>query len=125
MARILLVEDDECLAETVEMWLASHGHQVILAFSGTDGLEQMRFGEFDLIILDGRLPDMDGADICREYREDGGKVPVIMVTGNSETAERERGLQAGVNEYIRKPFELNVVLAKMNALLAVSPKPEA
>lgn len=120
MARILLVEDDECLAETVETWLSTLGHEVVAVHKGLDGLEQLKYGEFDLAILDGRLSDMEGIEICKQYREDGGKCPILMMTGNTGAGEMERGLSAGVNEFVRKPFELKKVEAKMKVLLEAS-----
>lgn len=125
MARILLVEDDEFLSETLDSWLSGSGYTVVAVYSGSDGLEQMRYGEFDLVILDGRLPDLDGVEVCRQYRQEGGKCPVLMMTGNTGAGEKEKGLAAGVNEYVRKPFELKIVEEKIKALLAVSTPADA
>jgi DNA-binding response OmpR family regulator len=123
MARILLVDDDEDLSVMIEAWLSSRGHKVLAVFSGADGLEQMRFGKFDLIILDGHLPDMEGIDICREYRGEGGKVPILMLSGNTNRDDLERGLAAGVNEYMCKPVKFAAMAIKLDTLLQTSPNP--
>ncbi len=120
MANILLVEDDVELSGTLTMVLASKNHQVTTALTGTEGLEQMRFGDFDAIILDGMLPDMDGTAICRTYRQDGGKAPVLMLTGRVDASSVRDGMEAGASAYLKKPFGVRELLSSLDSLLSKS-----
>lgn len=121
MAKILLVEDDEDISDNTALFLEHMGHQVCIVDNGTDGLEQMRYGNFDIIILDGHLPDMDGLELANTYREEGGRLPVLMATGRSSAADQQRGQEIGVNGYIVKPYSLEDLLGKVNSILASVP----
>lgn len=121
MAKILLVEDDEDISDNAALFLEHKGHQVTIVDNGADGLEQMRYGNFEIIILDGHLPDMDGLELCNSYREEGGKVPVLMATGRSSSADQQRGQEVGVNGYIVKPYSLEDLLIKINSILSSVP----
>ena len=117
MARILLIEDDEDIADNTTLFLEIRKHEVTHVASGTDGLEQLRYGNFDLAIMDGNLPDMDGIDVCGKYRADGGKVPVLMTSGRSDPEDQKRGYDAGVSSYIVKPYSLTQLENEIKALL--------
>ena len=106
VAKILLVEDDQDIADNAMLFLKHRKHNVMHVTSGLDGLEQLRYGKFDLAILDGNLPDMDGLDIAKTFREEGGKTPILMATGRSDSAEIQKGKDAGVNAYLIKPYSL-------------------
>ncbi|MBX9772487.1 MAG: response regulator [Candidatus Obscuribacterales bacterium] len=118
MARILLIEDDEDIADNTMLFLEIRKHEVVHVGCGTDGLEQLRYGNFDLVLLDGNLPDMDGIDVCTTFRSEGGKLPVLMTSGRSNVEDQKRGIQAGVTSYIVKPYSLNDLEREINTLLA-------
>jgi two-component system, OmpR family, manganese sensing response regulator len=117
MARILLVEDDFDLNDRLKTWLEFEKYIVESAFTGTDALEQMQFGEFDIIILDWHLPEKDGPDVCKEYRDGGGKAPVLMLTGNDDASARATGLAAGATDFLCKPFDLKALSARIKSLV--------
>jgi two-component system, OmpR family, manganese sensing response regulator len=122
MAKILFVEDDKDLTEMVKDWLSADGYSVEIVHDGTEGWEVLRKGKFDLIILDWHLPGgLSGPEICRKYRESKGKAPVIMLTGRTEITEKEQGFDAGVDDYLTKPFNLKELSARLRALLRRPP----
>lgn len=88
--------------------------------TGAEALEQLKFEKFDLIILDGQLPDMLGIDICRSYRDSGGMTPVLMLSGQSNEDQISAGLQAGSNDYLAKPFVMAELSKRIDALVLVS-----
>lgn len=106
MVNLLLVEDDPDLSETLKDWLMFNGHNVEAVYTGIDALEQMRFGSYDLVILDWHLPGMNGVDVLRAYRSEGGKTPVLMLTGRTEAKEIQTLIEAGATRYMAKPFNL-------------------
>lgn len=122
MTRILLVEDDDDIADNTIIFLEHKNYEVVHVDSGMDGLEQMRFGSFDLIILDGRLPDMDGLEVCSNYRAEGGTAPILMASGRSNPDDQRRGKAAGVSAYIVKPFSLNELEKQIDDLLKLESK---
>jgi len=121
MAKVLLIEDDDSLAETVAQWLQFEKHTVEIAMTGFEAVEQLRFGVYDIVLMDWQLPEMTGIEICKLYRKNGGERPIIMLSGNDSAAERQQGLDAGANDYLRKPFKLNELSQRMNRLLPVTP----
>lgn len=122
MAKILFVEDDKDLTEMVNDWLSADGYSVEIVHDGTEGWEVLRNGKFDLIILDWHLPGgLSGPEICRKYRDTDGKAPVIMLTGRTEITEKEQGFDAGVDDYLTKPFNLKELSARLRALLRRPP----
>ncbi|HEY9773763.1 MAG TPA: response regulator [Planktothrix sp.] len=118
MAKILLVEDDHCLSETVSQWLEFEQHVVETAFTGPEAIEQLNFGTFDIVVLDWHIPDITGLEVCKQYRTKGGTTPILMLSGNDTAAERQEGLQSGANDYLRKPFHLKELSKRLAALLA-------
>src|SRR5262249_17774329 len=91
--------------------------------TGAQAQQCMSSVQYDLVILDWELPDGDGSDICRNYREQGGCAPVIMLTGKSRADEKERGLNAGADDYITKPFLPKELSARLRALLRRADRP--
>jgi DNA-binding response OmpR family regulator len=118
MAKILLIEDDVDIADNTILFLEHKKHQVTHVASGMDGLEQMRFGKFDLVILDGHLPDLDGLEVCINYREEGGTMPILMASGRSNSMDQKRGKDAGVNAYVIKPYSLIELETQIDSLLS-------
>ena len=122
MANIHFVEDDKDLTEMVNDWLSADGYTVEIVHDGNKGWEVLSKGKFDLIILDWHLPGgLSGPEICRKYRDSDGKAPVIMLTGRTEITEKEHGFDAGVDDYLTKPFNLKELSARLRALLRRPP----
>jgi len=114
--RILIIEDDEAILRLLRRGLAYDGYQVDTATDGQSGLNLARNGHPDLIILDWMLPGMDGLDVCRRLRT-GGSVPILMLTAKDTIQDRVQGLDAGADDYLVKPFELDELTARVRALL--------
>jgi len=117
MAKILLVEDDPEYASSIELVLAEEKHTVEAVTNGPDGLDRLRFYDFDVAILDWNLPGLDGIDVCRQFRSSGGKTPIIMLTGKDTIIDKESGLDAGADDYLTKPFHPRELHARIRALL--------
>jgi two-component system, OmpR family, response regulator MprA len=114
--RILIIEDDEAILRLLRRGLAYEGYQVDTATDGQGGLNLARDTHPDLIILDWMLPGMDGLEVCRRLRT-GGNVPILMLTAKDTIQDRVQGLDAGADDYLVKPFELDELLARVRALL--------
>lgn len=118
MARILIVEDDRQTAEEVAAALTDHGHAVVVTGNGRDGLLQATLESFDALVVDRMLPDgMDGLTIVSTLRATGNGVPVLVLSALSDVGERVRGLKAGGDDYLIKPFEFLELTARIDALL--------
>ena len=116
--KILVVDDDAALRHTLAEQLQLHEEfQVIEAETGEQALEQVKQGYFDAILLDVGLPDMDGRELCRLMRRGNVRSPILMLTGADSDADTILGLDAGANDYVAKPFRLNVLLARLRAQL--------
>jgi DNA-binding response OmpR family regulator len=114
--KILLVEDEKKVANFVRSGLKSEGFTVDLAADGEEGLFLARDGAFDLIILDILLPKLDGITICKKLRAEGKAMPIIMLTAKDSVEDRVRGLDAGADDYLTKPFSFAELLARVRAL---------
>jgi two-component system response regulator MprA len=114
--RILIIEDDEAILKILRRVLAYEGYQVDVAAEGKAGLSMAREAHPDLIILDWMLPGMDGLEVCRHLRE-MGSTPILMLTAKDTIQDRVQGLDAGADDYVVKPFELDELLARIRALL--------
>jgi len=118
--KILLVDDDTALRQSLAEQLHLHEEfETAEADDAAAALALVRHGYFDAILLDVGLPDGDGRDLCAKLRRDGLRMPVIMLTGADAEADVVRGLDAGANDYIAKPFRLNELLARLRAQLRV------
>lgn len=118
MHRILVVEDEGHIAAGLKLNLELEGFEVVIAGSGTEaGLALINEGPFALVVLDVMLPDTDGFAVCRKLRESGNYVPVLMLTARNRRDERVRGLDAGADDYLGKPFEISELLARIRSLL--------
>ncbi len=115
--RILLVEDEPGLVVTLSDLLAGEGYVVETASDGTVGLKRAGAEPFDLVILDVMLPGMNGFDVCRELRQQGKDVAILMLTAKSQLTDRVVGLKLGADDYVTKPFEPPELLARIEALL--------
>jgi heavy metal response regulator len=114
--RILLVEDEERIAAFIRKGLQEELYAVDVARDGADALDTALVGEYDLIILDVRLPVRDGIAVCRELRAQGNKTPILMLTARDTVDDRVRGLDAGADDYLIKPFAFQELLARLRAL---------
>jgi two-component system alkaline phosphatase synthesis response regulator PhoP len=124
MPKILLIEDEPGLVLTATDLLTSEGYEVEAAMDGEAGARTALAGGFDLILLDWMLPRKSGVDVCRELREAGLDVPVLMLTARSQVADRVTGLKLGADDYVGKPFDPAELLARIEALLRRSRKPK-
>jgi DNA-binding response OmpR family regulator len=116
--KILLVDDDDELRASLSDQLRLHEEFITSeASTAAEALETAKSEYFDAVILDVGLPDMDGREVCRLMRRNGLKSPIIMLTGQDTDADQILGLDAGVNDYVTKPFRLNVLLARLRAQL--------
>ena len=115
--RILLVEDEPGLVLTLSDLLGAEGYQVESATDGPGGLARASREAFDLVILDVMLPGMNGFDVCRELRQQGKDVAVLMLTAKTQLTDRVVGLKLGADDYLTKPFEPPELLARVEALL--------
>jgi two-component system, OmpR family, phosphate regulon response regulator OmpR len=114
--RVLLIEDDVRLAEMVHDYLGAAGFRVDRAANGSGGLTLAARNQFDAVILDLMLPDMDGLDVCRALRA-RGSVPILMLTARGDAMDRVIGLEIGADDYLPKPFEPRELLARLRAIL--------
>jgi DNA-binding response OmpR family regulator len=114
---ILVVEDEERLAALVRRVLVEERHAVDVAHDGDTGLDLADSDTYDLVILDVMLPGMDGFEVCRQMRADGVETPVLMLTARGAVDDRVAGLNVGADDYLVKPFALEELLARVNALL--------
>ncbi|MCE3265366.1 MAG: two component transcriptional regulator, winged helix family [Solirubrobacterales bacterium] len=119
-ARVLVVEDDEAIADVLRRSLRAEGHEVESAADGVEALTITERFSPDLVILDLGLPRLDGIDVLKRLRIDGD-VPILILTARTETDERVQGLDAGADDYLPKPFERAELLARIRALLRRRP----
>ena len=113
---LLLVEDERRLAQVVRRVLEEEGHTVDLAHDGDDGLAIARDGSHDVIVLDVLLPGMDGIELCQTLRRERLDTPVLLLTALDSVDDRVRGLDAGADDYLPKPFAFQELLARLRAL---------
>ena len=123
--RILLVEDEPELAAFLERVLQDAAWATDVAASGAAALEALAVNDYDLVVLDLGLPDMDGREVCRRWRERGGRAPVLMLTARTGVNDRVAGLDAGADDYLAKPFAVAELLARLRALARRPPSPLA
>ena len=116
MPKILLVEDEAPLAETISYNLREEGYKVQVVSDGLSALDSIRTEKFDLVLLDIMLPGMDGLEVCHRLRQ-GGSIPILMLTAKDTVQDRIQGLDAGADDYMIKPFNLDELLARVRALL--------
>jgi two-component system, OmpR family, response regulator QseB len=115
--RLLLVEDDEMIAETVLESMRSEGYAIDWAQDGRAAELSLGNGVYDLVLLDLGLPRKDGIDVLNSYRRQGGEAPVIILTARDAVSNRIQGLDAGADDYLIKPFDLDELAARARALL--------
>lgn len=117
MSRILIVEDEQHLANGLRFNLEAEGFNVDLSESGEDALEKLNQGSYDAIVLDVMLPGIDGFEVARRLRQHGNFVPALMLTARGRPEDVLKGLDAGADDYLPKPFDLAILLARVRGLL--------
>ncbi|MGA3120371.1 MAG: response regulator transcription factor [Polyangiaceae bacterium] len=115
--KALVLEDDQKLARFLARVLSEEGLEVDLCARGVDAIAQAQGGMYDLIVLDWMVPETDGLAVCREIRRSGGVAPILMLTARGEISERVLALNAGVDDYMVKPFEVDEFAARVRSLL--------
>jgi two-component system OmpR family response regulator len=115
--RLLIVEDDAKLAGSLARGLRRDGYAVDLAASGEDAVLQARVYDYDAVILDVMIPQPDGVEVCRTLRADGRWVPILMLTARDGLRDRIRGLDAGADDYLVKPFDYGELIARLRAVV--------
>lgn len=119
--RILVIEDEEAIREGLIDVLVYHGYATDSAATGPDGLQKAQTGKFDLILLDIMLPGMDGYEICDRIRAEDRRQPIIMLTAKTSDEEIIQGLKLGADDYVAKPFSIQQLLLRIEAVLRRSP----
>ncbi len=117
MGKVLIIDDDESLLDTVANWLTYDHHSVETSSSGEAGYELLTTYKYDAVILDWKLPDLSGIDIVTRLRAKGDTTPVLMLTGQTNLSEKVLGFESGTDDYLTKPFELEELSARLKALL--------
>jgi DNA-binding response OmpR family regulator len=120
MAKILLVEDDKILSETLIELLEDEGYSLTLAQSANEALEATYITEFELMLLDVNIPDMSGFELLKMLKESGNTTPSIFLTSLNDIASLSRGFEVGADDYIKKPFDFDELLIRIQALLRKS-----
>jgi two-component system response regulator MprA len=121
---VLLAEDDRAIRHALERALALEGYEVTAVADGVEALAQAHKTPPDVLVLDVMMPGIDGLQVCRVLRAEGNRTPILMLTALVETADRIAGLDAGADDYVVKPFDVEEVFARLRALLRrTSPVP--
>lgn len=115
--KLLLVEDEHKIAASIKKGLGQESYTVDVVYDGISGFDLALAEEYDLIILDRLLPEMDGIEICRQLREKGNHTPVLMLTAKGQLQDRLEGFAAGADDYLIKPFAFEELLARIRALI--------
>jgi DNA-binding response OmpR family regulator len=115
--RILIVEDERAVARGLEYGLSNEGFTVLWAETGQQALDLARSRDPHLILLDIRLPDVSGFDVCRQLRAEGKRQPILMLTARDEELDRVLGLELGADDYVVKPYSLRELISRIRALL--------
>jgi len=115
--KILVVEDEHRIAQSIKKGLEQERYTVDVAFTGTDGFDLASTEEYDCIILDLMLPGMDGLTICKHLRANGNHTPILILTAKGQTEDKVNGLNTGADDYVTKPFSFEELLARIRALV--------
>ncbi len=115
--KILIVEDDPTVVQTLQILLASCSYAVDVANDGEAGLQMVEVYDYDLIMLDMLLPNLGGLDVCQQLRKQGCKTPILLLTGQDGGRQKAIALNAGADDYVVKPFDAEELIARVQALL--------
>ena len=117
MEKVLIIEDDKDIADLISIHLGDLGYETEKAYDGKEGLLKALNTSYKVVILDIRLPLMDGFEVCKKLRMEKSTVPVLMVTSKSEEIDKVLGLEIGADDYITKPFSIRELLARVKAVM--------
>jgi DNA-binding response OmpR family regulator len=117
MSKVLLIEDEERFAGMVRLCLQARLISVEWSANGTDGLHLLRSEAFDAAIIDWNLPDIEGVEIVRRYRDGAGRTPILMLTGRSQLREKIAGFDCGADDYLTKPFQPEELYVRVRSLM--------
>lgn len=117
MSKILIIEDDRDIADLIAIHMIDNGHEALKVNDGREGLLKALEDEYDLIILDLKLPGMDGLEICKKLRQEKIETPIIMLTSKSEEIDKVVGLEIGADDYMTKPFSIRELVARVKSVL--------
>jgi|SRR6516162_5055220 DNA-binding response OmpR family regulator len=121
MAKLLIVEDDRALSTVMKAWLELARHLVEVTHTCSDALALLNHYHFDALVLDLGLPDMDGLNVLTELRAKGANIPTLILTAKDQIGDKERGFDAGADDYLTKPFDMRELSLRLGALLRRSP----
>lgn len=116
MAKILYIEDDRMLGALVVDWLEANHHLVEWVKDGQDALDRVKSYEYDILIVDLSLPEIDGLEVCQTYKKNGGQAPVLILSGRGTLPDKDEGFAAGADDYMTKPFDLKELTLRIRAL---------
>ena len=120
-AKVLLVEDERKIANFIKRGLGENGFSIDESLTGMEALEKIQNKEYDLVILDLMLPDIDGFDVCSKIREMDIRYPILILTARNSIEDKVKGLDIGADDYLTKPFAINELVARIKALLRRGP----
>ena len=115
--KVLIADDDRAIRESLATALEINGYQVTACRDGVEALAAFRESRPDVLVLDVMMPGVDGLGVCQVLRAEGDGIPILMLTARVETADRVAGLDAGADDYVPKPYDIDEVLARLRALL--------
>ncbi|MEG0259265.1 MAG: response regulator transcription factor [Lysinibacillus sp.] len=121
--RILIIEDEESIARVLQLELQFEGYEAEVAHTGTEGLLKYREQQWDLVLLDVMLPEMNGLEVLKRIRATEQQTSVLLLTAKSDVEDKVKGLDLGANDYITKPFEIEELLARIRTALRFSQRP--
>jgi DNA-binding response OmpR family regulator len=125
MPRVLVVDDQKTIVETCRLYLEHAGFDVVVGYNGEQALAEARDAKPDLIVLDLMLPRVDGRDVCRRLRDEGVRVPIVMLTALATEEDRIAGFELGADDYVVKPFSPRELVARVRAILRRVPPADA
>ena len=117
MEKVLIIEDDKDIADLIAIHIADLGFEIDKTFDGKEGLLKALNNVYKIILLDIRLPGLDGMEICKKIRQEKNRNPILMVTSKSEEIDKIIGLEIGADDYITKPFSIRELIARVKAIL--------
>ena len=117
MEKVLIIEDDKDIADLIAIHIADLGFEIDKTFDGKEGLLKALNNVYKIILLDIRLPGLDGMEICKKIRQEKNRTPILMVTSKSEEIDKIIGLEIGADDYITKPFSIRELIARVKAIL--------
>ncbi|WP_042358543.1 response regulator transcription factor, partial [Geomicrobium sp. JCM 19055] len=116
MPRILIVDDEQQMRDLISLYLKHGNYDVDQASSGLEAIDKVQMNDFDLLIVDVMMPDLDGFDVCAFVAEAGYNTKIMMLTARAEIEDRVKGLNLGADDYLTKPFAPEEFIARVNAL---------